>query len=188
MVVGDRGDDAGDLGTVVVAGECRGVVIHHVVDIVDLPPQVRVRHVRAGVHDRDVDARALRDGLRDAGVGFAETALEIDVRVVVPVRVPSAAGIDRKIPQRFGELHPLVASERREQRVPAGSGRRFQHDAIQIQALDGPAYDRAPAVIALQRGKGGHRVLAGAVVSGWRVAEQAGTRVDCRRLDRIGDG
>ena len=189
MVVAIRGDDAGDFRAVAVAVERRRVVVDHVVRIVDAPAKIGMRHVDAGVDDRDADPAALAVVVCQRGIGVDETALQADVGVVVAAgRVGGPLAVNGIVVQRLREAHPAVRGQRLEQGVPARAGRRLQHDAVQVQGLDRPAGEFAERVALLQRGQGGCRVLAGAVIPGRGIAEQAGAGVYRRRLQRVGDG
>jgi hypothetical protein len=87
-IVGVCGDDTRDFGAVIVVIERRRIVIDQVVHIANASLKIEMRYVDTCIDDRDMDLVALTEVVREGGIGFHETALKIDVGIVVLVRVP----------------------------------------------------------------------------------------------------
>src|SRR3546814_3823644 len=76
-------------------------VADHVVNAADTALEVRVRGVHAGIDEGHVDPLALADALRECGIDFGKTPLELHVGIVV-AHALGLPGVQRILVQWFG--------------------------------------------------------------------------------------
>src|SRR3546814_1985547 len=82
-VVADGSDDPRYFSAVAIAVHRRDGVAEHGVNAADTALEVRVRGVHAGIDEGHVGPLALADALRECGIDFGKTPLELHVGIVV---------------------------------------------------------------------------------------------------------
>jgi hypothetical protein len=131
-IIGDRRDDARDLGAMTVALELLIVRVDEVDGGGNVGLQVCVPGVGSRVDDRDFDSLAARPGMSAGDVHLLKASLQLHVGIIV------VFAARRKTLQRLRELDAVIVRQRSQQSAPIHAGGDLEHGAVHAQWRDRP--------------------------------------------------